>query len=123
MSPGQILLDTYTTQAEQWCWRTDWHLHGESAWTLFWKFALLNQMTSREVAQLVIRRGADKRATTCAKPNIDLREVRLFDTDVLAAMFRVVPPVIRRAFLLEILPGSALRSRDHLRWCMQCMAR
>lgn len=37
MRPGQIILDTYVPQPRQWCWRRDWHVKWESAWTLLWK--------------------------------------------------------------------------------------
>jgi hypothetical protein len=120
---GKIILDTYQGQIEQWCWRTQWHVHYESIWTLFWKFALLNHITGRELAQLVISRTCGRRTTICAKPDVDLRDASVFDLPLLAEMFRVTLPKIRRAFLFETLPGSALRSRDHLRWCAQCMSR
>lgn len=123
MRAGRILLDTYSVQAEQWCWRAAWHIHGESAWTLLWKFALLNQVTAREVARLSVSSRCGRRVTMCAKPNVDLRDGNMFDLETLSGMFRVPKSIMRRAFLFEVLPGSALRSRDFLRWCPECMAR
>jgi hypothetical protein len=121
MNPGQILLDTYRTQSEQWSWRPAWHVQGESAWTLFWKFAQLNQLTGRELVQLIANRTSGKRTAICAKPDVDLRDASVFDFDILADLFRVERAKMRHAFLFEILPGSVLRSYDHLRWCVQCM--
>ena len=121
MGSARILLDTYREQAEQWCWRTGWHIHGESALTLFWKFALLNQLTARELAPLITNRTSGQRSKICVKPDVDLRDASVFDLDQLANMFRIPTSRIRRAFLYEILPGSVLRSHGHLRWCAQCL--
>lgn len=123
MTTGHILLDTYPAQVEQWCWRPEWHAHGESAWSLFGKFALLNQLTTRELVTLIVNYTCRKRTTIFNKPNVDLRDGSVFDLPLLATLFRVPPARIRNAFLFEALPGSALRSFDHLRWCNQCMAR
>lgn len=123
MGSARILLDTYREQAEQWCWRTGWHIHGESAMTLFWKFALLNQLTARELAPLITNRTSGRRSKICVKPDVDLRDASVFDLDQLAHMFRIPTSRIRRAFLYEILPGSVLRSHGHLRWCAQCLDR
>lgn len=123
MTVGQILLDTYPAQAEQWCWRPDWHAHGESAWSLFGKFALLNQLTTKELVTLIINHTCRKRTSIITKPDVDLRDGSVFDLPLLANLFRVPPARIRHAFLFETLPGSALRSFQHLRWCNQCMGK
>jgi hypothetical protein len=121
MGSARILLDTYRPQAEQWCWRTGWHIHAESALTLFWKFALLNQLTARELAPLITNRTSGQRSKICIKPDVDLRDASVFDLDQLAHMFRIPASRIRRAFLYEVLPGSVLRSHGHVRWCAQCL--
>lgn len=123
MEGAKILLDTYRDHTKQWCWREGWHVHGESAWTLLWKFSQLNQLTARELAAVITNRTSGRRTAICAKPDVDLRDASAFDLDLLAKMFRVQPATVRRAFLYEILPGSVLRSHDHLRWCDQCLYR
>lgn len=122
-APGQILLDSYARQPAQWCWRPAWHIHGESAWSLFSKFAVLNQLTARELVHLVINTTCRKRTAICNKPDVDLREGALFDLGLLTELFRVPKSHIRHAFLFEVLPGSVLRSYEHLRWCDACMSR
>lgn len=121
MGSARILLDTYREQAEQWCWRTGWHIHGESSMTLFWKFALLNQLTARELAPLIANRTSGRRSKICVKPDVDFRDASVFDLEHLANMFRIPISKVRRAFLYEILPGSVLRSHGHLRWCARCL--
>jgi hypothetical protein len=121
MAAGQIVLDTYPHQVTQWCWRPEWYVQGESAATLFWKFARLNQLTAREVAMLVTNRTSGQRGKICKKPDVDLRDASVFDLEQLARMFRVPAARIGRAFLYEILPGSVLRSHGHFRWCAQCL--
>lgn len=79
MRAGQIILDTYMPQPQQWCWRRDWHVKWESAWTLFWKFAYLNQMATSDLARLVISRQCGKRSAILAKPQVDLRDGAVFD--------------------------------------------
>jgi hypothetical protein len=123
MESAKILLDTYRDQTEQWCWREKWHIHGESAWTLFWKFAHLNQLTARELAAVITNRTSGRRTAICAKPDVDLRDAGVFDLELLGKMFRVPESTLRMAFLYELLPGSVLRSHDHLRWCVQCLYR
>lgn len=122
MLPGRILLDTYVPQAQQWCWRQHWYIHGESAWSLLGKFAVLNHVTAREIVDQIINRQCGKRTSIRQKPEVDLRDGSVFDLAYLAVMFRVPLARIRTAFLYETLPGTVLRSSEHLRWCQQCMA-
>lgn len=123
MYAGRILLDTYVPQAQQWCWRRDWHIRWESAWTLLWKFTYLNQLTARDLASLLISRKCGKRSAILAKSQVDLRDGTVFDLDVLASVLRVEQSAVRDAFLYNIAPGSMLRSSDFLRWCESCMAK
>ncbi|MFK3741379.1 hypothetical protein [Massilia sp. TN1-12] len=122
MRAGQIILDTYMPQPQQWCWRRDWHVKWESAWTLFWKFAYLNQMATSDLARLVISRQCGKRSAILAKPQVDLRDGAVFDIAVLASLLRVDQGTVREAFLFNIAPGSVLDSSDCLRWCVTCMS-
>lgn len=122
MYAGRILLDTYVPQAQQWCWRRDWHIKWESAWTLLWKFSYLNQLTARELTTLVISRTCGKRSAILSKPQVDLRDGTVFDFAVLATILRVDQSVVRDAFLYNIAPGTVLRSSEFLRWCDACMA-
>lgn len=121
MRPGQIILDTYVPQPRQWCWRRDWHVKWESAWTLLWKFAYLNQIATSDLARLVISRQCGKRSAILAKPQVDLRDSAVFDIAVLASLLRVSQAAVREAFLFDIAPGSVLDSSDCLRWCVTCM--
>jgi hypothetical protein len=121
METGRILLDTYRAESEQWSWRPAWHVRGESVCTLFWKFAQLNQITAKELAQLVANRTSGRRTAICIKPDVDLRDASVFDLDVMGQILRTNRETIRQSFLFEVLPGSVLRSHEHLRWCVRCM--
>jgi len=121
METGRILLDTYRAESEQWSWRPAWHVCGESVCTLFWKFAQLNQMTAKELAQLIANRTSGRRTAICIKPDVDLRDASVFDLDVIGQILRTNRATIRQSFLFEVLPGSVLRSHERLRWCVQCM--
>ena len=121
MRPGQILLDTFVPQTQQWCWRRDWHVKWESAWTLFWKFAYLNQLSTSDLAYLVISKQCGKRSAILAKPQVDLRDGSVFDMTVLSSLLRVDLATVRNAFLYNIAPGSVLDSSECLKWCATCM--
>lgn len=121
MESGRILLDTYRPESEQWSWRPAWHVGGESVCTLFWKFAQLNQITAKELAQLITNRTSGRRTAICIKPDVDLRDAWVFDLDVLGKILRANQATVRQSFLFEVLPGSVLRSHERLRWCARCM--
>lgn len=121
MHAGRILLDTYVPQAQQWCWRRDWHVKWESAWTLLWKFSYLNQVAGRDLASLIISRTCGKRSAILAKPQVDLRDGTVFDLAILSNLLRVEQSAVRNAFLYNVAPGSVLRSTEFLRWCEPCM--
>lgn len=121
MAFKRILVDTYSQVEKQWCWRDEWAVLGESAWTLLYKFARLNQLTAREFMELAISRTCRRRVAICTKPMVDLREDDVFDLAVLSEMFRMPLKAVRNAFLYSLVPGSVLRSCSHLRWCQQCL--
>ncbi|MDO8699324.1 MAG: hypothetical protein Q7J75_02695 [Rhodoferax sp.] len=84
------------------------------------KFAILNSLTAREIAQIVIRKKIAKRAIICNQPNVDLRDSSLFDIDVMAKIFHLSETQVRSTFLLDGLPNSQFKSSENLRWCVRC---
>ncbi len=123
IDPRPFYLDTPLPAERQWCWRKDWLIEHESAFSLFSKFALLNCVTAREIAQALVSRKCGRKTTLAKNPNIDLRDGSLFDINELLAIFRIKPAVAKSIFLYNLLPTAAEKSSDELRWCQLCLGR
>jgi hypothetical protein len=120
MKYARIILDLVRPLPFAWCWRDQWYTGLDSAYCLFMKFAILNSLTAREIAQIVISKKIARRATICNQPNVDLRDSSLFDIDVLARIFHLNTTQVRSTFLLDGLPKSQFKSSENLRWCEHC---
>lgn len=123
MKAARIILDQLRPLPPEWCWRDDWYTGLDSAYGLLMKFATLNALTAREIAQIVISKKCGRRTAICANPNVDLRDSSVFDLDVMAQTFRLSAAQVRSAFLWNVVPNSQSKSSDSLRWCGQCIAR
>jgi hypothetical protein len=119
----RIVLDSARPPETSWCWREDWYTGMCSAFGLILKFGLLNAVSGKEIAKAFISKKCGIKSETCASPNVDLRDARLFDIEIMAEAFRITPKEIRASFLFELLPKSGAKSSEHLRWCEQCLAR
>jgi len=121
MKPARIILDPAAPIEAQWCWRDDWSSGFDSAYSLLMKFALLNQITAKEIARIFVSQNCGKRSVICRRPNVDLRDSSVFDRPLLEGIFRISDDQLRAAFLLDLLPSSSLHSSESLRWCGQCL--
>lgn len=119
----RIILDTARPPELSWCWRDNWYTGMCSAYGLILKFGMLNAVSGKEIAKAFISKKCGIKSETCAAPNVDLRDARLFDIDIMAEAFRISHREIRASFLFELLPRSSTKSSEHLRWCDACMAR
>jgi hypothetical protein len=120
MKPARIVLDQPVQLEKSWCWRDDWVTGFDSAYGLLSKFAKLNAMGARELAQLFIDRGCGQRTAIVRAPKVDLRTCSFFDLTEMARVLRLDPEHLRHAFLLDRLTNSLRRSSDVLRWCPRC---
>jgi hypothetical protein len=121
MKPARIILDPGERIELQWCWRDDWSSGFDSSFSLLMKFALLNQVTAKEIAKIFVSYDCGKRSTICSRPNVDLRDSSVFDRGALESTLRISSDQVRAAFLLDILPTSSLHSSEYLRWCPHCL--
>lgn len=119
----RIILDSARPPEPSWCWRDNWYSGMCSAYGLFLKFGMLNAVSAKDIAKAFISRKCGVKSETCAQPNVDLRDARLFDIETMAEIFRISPKAVRASFLFELLPESNAKSSEHLRWCEACMAR
>jgi hypothetical protein len=120
---ARILLDRPEPIQQSWCWRDDWITGFDSAFGLLAKFATLNVMGARELADVFIDRRCGQRSTILRSPNVDLRTGALFDHGQLATVLRLDVEQIRHAFLLETFSNRLRPSREMLRWCPKCANR
>ncbi|XLZ71453.1 hypothetical protein ABT364_05655 [Massilia sp. SR12] len=123
MKFGKIVLDEVHETARAWCWRDDWYVLYDSSYSLLSKFALLNSVLAREIVDIVVSRRSRKRSAMVSNPDMDLRDGKIVDFDVLKALFRLPEQSLRDAFLLDYIPNSLPRSSPTLRWCSHCLAR
>jgi hypothetical protein len=119
---ARIVLDRPERVSRSWCWRDEWLTGFDSSYGLFSKFALLNVMTAREIAQIFVSSNCGKRQAILARPNVDLRDSSVFDLVGMSHAMHVDLDAVRHAFLVDLLPQSHRKSVDYLRWCSKCAA-
>lgn len=120
MKPARIILETPFRIETAWCWRDDWITGYDSAYGLFSKFARLNSMGARELADLFIDRECGQRSAILRAPKVDLRSSGLFDLAAFSKHLRLDREAIGHAFVVERLVNRWRRSSDVLRWCQGC---
>ncbi|MAF03343.1 MAG: hypothetical protein CME86_13170 [Herbaspirillum sp.] len=117
---ARIVLDTPIQVEKAWCWRDDWATGYDSAFGLLSKFARLNAMGARELADVFIHPDCGRRTAILRSPNVDLRSGELFDKEAISRHMRLPAESVAQAFLLENLVNSRRHSSDVLRWCPKC---
>lgn len=122
MKAARIVLDHVEPFLRSWCWRDEWLTGYDSSYGLFAKFALLNVLTAREVAQVFANPTCGKKTAIVAFPNVDLRDSALFDLVAMSRIMRMDLEQVRQSFLVGLLPNSRRKSIDHLKWCAKCAA-
>lgn len=85
------------------------------------KFALLNSLTGKELAALVVTRTRGARTALLRKRELDLRDGNLFDLAMLSTILQIEDQVVRRAFL-DVRAGSIDETERCLKWCDLCLA-
>lgn len=120
MGSARIILEAPYRINYAWCWRDDWITGYDSAYGLFAKFARLNSMGARELADLFIDRECGKRSAILRAPKVDLRSSDLFDLSAFTRHLRLDQRAIEHAFVMERLVNRRRRSSDVLRWCPRC---
>lgn len=120
MNSARIILDRPILLEKSWCWRDDWVTGFDSAYGLLSKFAKLNAMGARELADLFIARDCGQRMAILRAPKVDLRSSNLFDLKEVARILRLDTDHVHHAFLLDSLANSRRKSSDILRWCPRC---
>lgn len=120
IKPARIILDYPMPVSRSWSWRDNWVTSYDSSYALFSKFAMLNVLTAREVAQVFVSTTCGKRTAILAFPNVDLRDSSAFDLVGMSRIMRREVSDIQKSFLVEMLPNSRRKSADHLRWCTKC---
>lgn len=119
---ARIVLDRPERISSSWCWRAEWLTGFDSSYGLFSKFALLNVMTAREIAQIFVSQNCGRRQAILAHPNVDLRDSSVFDLVGMSRVMHMDLDSVRHAFLADLLPRSQRKSMDYLRWCSKCAA-
>jgi len=104
------------------CWRKHWFTGYDSAYSLFSKFCLLNRLTARELAAIVVTPHRGIKGRTIQSMNADLRDPALFDLEKLAQLCGATVDILSGAFVLGRYLSSVSESSDTLRYCSECLA-
>ena len=119
----RVVLDRYEMPAPSYCWRNEWISRYESAYSLLSKFALLNALSAKELAGLLVVRGKGLRSAMCHAPNLALHDAGSFDLDALTALLHLPERAADDAFLPLPLMSSDCIIHPNLRFCPRCMDR
>jgi hypothetical protein len=117
----QIIEDRLLDRPAQWCWRDQWLTGHDSSFALLMKFAYLNALTARELAECFLNRTSRNRTAILRDVNVDLRSGQYFDYRELAEALRTNERTVAASFLFTQFPNVD-DSVGELKWCEQCMA-
>nr|WP_241030406.1 TniQ family protein [Paraburkholderia sp. Ac-20347] len=100
---------------EPWCWRDDWHVDGESAFSLLAKFQRLNALSCKALTESFVCREGRKTIPA----DLDLRDARRFDLPRMMEALRLPLVDVAAAF---VMPSGAIQriAFPTLRWCVRC---
>ncbi|TQK01206.1 hypothetical protein [Herbaspirillum sp. SJZ107] len=117
----RIYEDTPPRNPKEWCWHRSWLTGHDSAYALLMKFAFLNALTARELAQLFASRERGKRTQLLRTLHFDLRNSENFDLAAMARAFGTDMKTVEGAFLDRRFTNP-LASDGDLKWCEECLA-
>lgn len=117
----KIYEDTAPRKPTEWCWHPGWATGYDSAYGLLMKFAFLNALTARELAQLFGSRERGKRTQLLRTLHFDLRNSENFDLAAMARALGTDMKTVEGAFLDRRFTNP-LASSHHLKWCEECLA-
>lgn len=117
----KIYEDTSPRNPPEWCWHRGWATGHDSAYGLLMKFAFLNALTARELAELFASRERGKRTKLLRTIHFDLRDSENFDLAAMARAFGTDMNTVEGAFLDRRFTNP-LASAAHLKWCEECLA-
>jgi hypothetical protein len=95
----KIYEDTSPRNPPEWCWHRGWATGHDSAYGLLMKFAFLNALTARELAELFASRERGKRTKLLRTMHFDLRDSENFDHAAMARAFGTDMNTVEGAFL------------------------
>jgi len=122
--PPRFVLNRPVRSRPTYCWRSTWNTGFDSAFTLFSKFALLNGLGARDLAQLFLSTQRGQRTRLIEQLHIDLRAAQFFSSERIARLVRVRFDTLARAFVVAAQDKQTLgESSQYLRYCRACLRR
>ncbi len=119
--PARIVVDRHSVLASSYCWRDSWSTGYDSAFSLVCKFAVLNALTAREIANLFVSAGRGRKGAVVRQLQIDLRDPQVFDLVKMARLCRASEQTVADGFVLGRYLTSLSESSDVLRYCPECL--
>jgi hypothetical protein len=107
--------------APSWTWRQRWQTGADSGFGLLMKFALLNAISGRDIAELFLSRTHKRRAALLRGRRIDMRDTSVFDVGEIAKAFGTPLDALSTAFAPAATGSGFEDIASNLRWCEQCM--
>ena len=123
IKPARILVPATAPIPATYCWRDSWLTGFDSIFALLSKFALLNALTARELATLVVSTRCRGRLRILDELDLDLRDSTAIDQKKLVQICHTNQQVISRSFVLDAFPVRPSDCAKVLRYCPDCMTR
>ncbi len=121
ISAARILVPATAAIPATYCWRDSWLTGFDSVFALLSKFALLNGLTARELATLVVSTRCQGRTRLLDELDLALRDSAVIDRNKLVRLFHTNAQVISRGFVLDTFPVRPSECAKVLRYCPDCL--
>ena len=102
-------------------WCESWTTGYDSIYSLLSKFALLNGLTAREMANLFVSPECGRKSILVQQLNIDLRDQAVFDVSKIASLCHTSEDVVRDGFVLARYVSSLVETCEDFRYCADCL--
>lgn len=117
----QIRLVQPSVAPPSWCWRADWLIGGESAYSLLGVFQLLNAVGNNRIASEFAPSSNSERSDPPRAPTLDLNNPSCLNLSKLSGQLELPHPIVEHAFVSARFPRSGWRGSAMLRWCPSCL--
>ncbi len=104
-------------------WYKSWTTGCESMYALLSKFALLNCLPAREIANLFVSSTCGRKSLLVQQLNLDLRAPDAFDLPKIARLCRTAEASVRAGFVRGKYANNLVETCSDLRYCPECLER
>ena len=107
----------------EYSWYASWTTGCDSIYALLCKFAWLNGLSARDVANLFVSSRCGRKGVLVQQLNLDLREPDVFDLPKIAQLCHTTELAVSAAFVRGKYTESLAETCPDLRYCPECLER